>query len=129
MATRKQLSVTMDNAPGRLAIMGDAFAAKNVNILAFISIEHEGRSLVRMIVDNVPAAKKALQGVGYAYTEEQVLVTKLANRPGTLARIAKRLGDAGANIDYAYLGAEPRSLQQLVVLSVSDFDRAKQLIK
>jgi len=120
MATRKQLSVTKDNAPGRLAIMGDAFAVKNVNILAFISIEHEGRSLVRMIVDNVPAAKKALQGVGYAYTEEQVLVTKLANRPGTLARIAKRLGDAGANIDYAYLGAEPRSLQQLVVLSVSD---------
>jgi hypothetical protein len=129
MATGKQLSVTMDNAPGRLAIMGAAFAAKNVNILAFISIAHEGRSLVRMIVDNVPAAKKALQGVGYAYTEEQVLLTKLANRAGTLARIAKRLGDAGVNIDYAYLGAEPRSSQQLVVLSASDFDRAKRLIK
>ena len=129
MAIRRQLSVTMDNTPGTLAIMADAFAAKNVNILAFMSIEYEGRSLVRMIVDNVPVAKKALQGTGYPYTEERVLGTKLANRPGTLARIAKRLGDAGVNIDYAYVGAEPRSLQQLVVLSVSDLDRAKQLIK
>ncbi len=129
MATRKQLSVIMDNAPGALAIMADAVAGKNVNILSLMSIEYEGRSLVRMIVDNVPAAKKALQGAGYAYTEERVLGTKLANRPGMLARIARRLGDAGVNIDYAYLGAEPRSLQQLVVLAVSDFDRAKQLIK
>ncbi|MGH7631088.1 MAG: ACT domain-containing protein [Gemmatimonadales bacterium] len=129
MVTRQQLSVTMGNAPGTLAIMGDALAAKNVNILALMSIEHEGRSLIRMIVDNVAVAKKALQAIGYAYTEEQVLATKLPNRPGTLATIAKRLGDAGVNIDYAYLGAESRSLQQLVVLSVSDPDRAKRLLK
>jgi hypothetical protein len=31
----------MDNAPGTLAIMGGALAAKNVNILALMSIEHE----------------------------------------------------------------------------------------
>jgi len=112
----------MDNAPGTLVIMGDALAAKNVNILALMSIEHEGRRLIRMLVDNVAVAKKVLQAIGYAYTEEQVLGTKLPNRPGTLATLAKRLGDAGVNIDYAYLGAESRSLQQLVVLSVSDLD-------
>ena len=122
MVSRRRLSVTMDNAPGTLVIMGDALAAKNVNILALMSIEHEGRRLIRMLVDNVAVAKKVLQAIGYAYTEEQVLGTKLPNRPGTLATLAKRLGDAGVNIDYAYLGAESRSLQQLVVLSVSDLD-------
>jgi hypothetical protein len=129
LATRTQLSVIMDNTPGTLATMCNALATKNVNILALMSTEHEGRSLVRMIVDSVPAAKKALQAIGYRYTEEQVLGTKLPNRPGTLAAVAKRLADAGVNIDYAYLGVEARSLQQLVVLSVSDFERAKKLIK
>jgi hypothetical protein len=35
-----------------------------------------------MLVDNVAVAKKALQAIGYPYTEEQVLGMKLPNRPG-----------------------------------------------
>lgn len=129
MAVRKQLSVTMENRPGTLAATCDALAAKKVNILAFLSIEREGKSLVRMVVDKLPAAKKVLQAVGASYTEEQVLTTKMANRPGTLAAVAKRLGDAGVNINYAYLGAETGSAQQLLVLSVSDLARARKLLR
>lgn len=129
MAVRKQLSVTMENRPGTLAATCEALAAKKVNILAFVSVEREGKSLVRMVVDKLPAAKKALQAVGASYTEEQVLATRVPNRPGTLAALAKRLGDAGVNINYAYLGAETGSAQQLLVLSVSDFGRARKLLR
>lgn len=129
MAVRKQLSVTMQNTPGALARMCGAFAAKKVNILAFTSAEREGRSLVRVMVDKVAPAKKALEGIGYSHTEEEVLATKLPNRPGTIAAVAKRLGDAGVNIDYAYCGADPGTSRQLVVLSVSDFGRARKLVK
>ena len=129
MAIRKQLSVTMENRPGTLAEMCRALGEKKVNILALISSEREGQSLVCMIVDKVLVAKRALQAIGYAYTEDQVLVTKVPNRPGTFATVAKRLGDAGVNIDYAYLGAEAGSRQQLVVLSVSDLDQGKKLVK
>jgi len=129
MAVRKQLSVAMENAPGALARMCGAFATKRVNILAFTSAEREGKGLVRVIVDKVAPAKKALEGIGYSYTEEEVLATRLPNRPGTIAAVAKRLGDAGINIDYAYCGAEAGSSQQLVVLSASDFVRARRLVK
>ncbi len=129
MAIRKQLLVGMENRPGTLATMCSALAEKNVNIIAMMSSERGGKSLVRMTVDKLPVAKRALQAIGYAYTEEQVLVTKVPNRPGTLAAVAKRLGDAGVNIDYAYLGAEAGSRQQLILLSVSDFDQAKKLVK
>lgn len=129
MAIRRQLSVTMENTPGALAKMCSAFAEKKVNILAFASREHEGKSLVLVIVDRLEVAKKALQTIGYAYTEKQVLGTKLPNRPGTLATVANRLAEAGINIEYAYSGVEAGSAQQLVVLSVSDFERAKKLVK
>jgi hypothetical protein len=43
--------------------------------------------------------------------------------------VAKRLGDAGVNIDYAYVGAEPGSTQLLLVLSVSDIERGKKLVR
>lgn len=129
MAVRKQLSVTMENIPGTLAKMCSAFADKKVNILAFMSGEREGKSLVRMIVDKLTPAKKALGGIGYSFREEQVLGTRLPNRPGTIATVAKRLGEAGVNIDYAYSGVEPGSPRQLVVLSVSDFERGRKLVK
>lgn len=129
MAIRRQLSVTMENTPGTLAKLCSAFGEKKVNILAFTSREHEGKSLVLVIVDKLEVAKKVLQTIGYACTEKQVLGTRLPNRPGTLATVAKRLAEAGINIEYAYSGVEPGSTQQLVVLSVSDFERAKKLVK
>lgn len=129
MATRKQLSVTMENRPGTLATIANALAQRKVNILACSSMEHQGKSLVRLVVDKHAAAIKALQESGYGYTEEEVLATRLPNRAGTLATLAKTLGDAGVNIDYAYYGAEPSSRQVLVILSVSDLARAKKLLK
>lgn len=128
MAIRRQLSVTMENTPGTLARMCDAFAGKKVNILAFMSSGREGKSLVRLIVDRLPVAKRVLEVLGYAYTEEDVLGTKVPNRPGSLATVAKRLGEAGINIDYAYVGAEAGSSQALVIVSVSDIERAKKLV-
>jgi hypothetical protein len=118
----------MGNSPGTLARMCGALGQKKVNILALMSREHEGKSLVHMVVDKSATAKKVLESIGYAYTEQQVLGGRVSNRPGTLAQVARRLGDAGVNIDYAYIGAEPGSRQLLVVLSVSDFDRAKKLV-
>ena len=129
MAVRTQLSVTMENRPGTLATMCGAFGDKKVNILALTSGEREGKSLVRLIADKVAVAKRVLDEIGYTYTEEQVLATKLPNRPGTLAAVAQKLGDAGVNIDYAYYGAEPGSTQVLVILSVSDVERGKTLLK
>lgn len=129
MAVRNQLSVTIENQPGALAKMCGALAERNVNLLAFMSMEREGCSLVRMLVDKVAVAKRTLQATGYTYTEEQVLVTKLSNRPGALGDVARRLGEAGINIDYAYIDGEPGSRQGLLVLSVSDPDRAEKLVE
>lgn len=129
MAIRTQLSVSMDNTPGTLAKMCSALGEKRVNIVAHVSIEHEGRSLVRLVVDKVPVAKRVLEAITYPYTEEQVLTTTLTNRPGALAAVAKGLGDAGININYAYVGVEPGSSRPLGVFSVSDPARAKKVIK
>ena len=129
MALEKQLSVTMANRPATLARMCGALGERNVNILGFMSIEHEGQNLVRIVVDNLPAALKVLAAIGYACTQEDVLSAKVQNRPGTLAKVAKAMGDAGININYAYLGAEPGSRQPLLMLSVSDPEKGKSLLK
>jgi hypothetical protein len=126
MATRKQFSVTMENRPGTLARMCTALTERGVNIVALMSIGHEGKSVVRMLVDQPAAAMKALDSIGYQYTHGDVLTATVANRPGTLAKVAKALGAGGVNINYAYLGAEGEGQRHLLlVLSVSDPEKGK----
>jgi len=128
--TRKQLSVTMDNRPGTLARMCTALAERSVNVLALMSVGHDSTSVVRLLVDKPGDAVKALDAVGYRYTQEDVLTTTVANRPGTLGKVVKALGDGGVNINYAYLGAEGEGQRHLLlVLSVSDVQRGQSLVK
>lgn len=130
MATRKEFSVTMENRPGTLARMCTELAERNVNVVALMSIEQGGKSLVRMLVDKPAPAVKALDALGYQYTEREVLTTAVANRPGTLGKVVKALGEARVNINYAYLGAEGESQRHLLlVLSVSDMEKGKALVK
>ena len=130
MATRKEFSVTMENRPGTLARMCAALSERNVNILALMSIEQGGKSLVRILVDKPAPAVKALDSLGYQYSQGEVLTTAVANRPGTLAKVVKTLGEAGVNINYAYLGTEGEGQRHLLlVLSVSDVKRGQGLVK
>jgi hypothetical protein len=130
MATRKEFAVTMENRPGTFARMCTALAERNVNIMAFMSIEQGGKSLVRMLVDHPAPAVKALEALGYPYSQAEVLTAAVANRPGTLGKVAKVLGEAGVNITYAYLGAEGEGQRHLLlVLSVSDLERGKTLVR
>ncbi|MBI2614442.1 MAG: ACT domain-containing protein [Gemmatimonadetes bacterium] len=130
MATRKEFSVTMENRPGTLARMCAQLAERNVNIVALMSIEVGGKSLVRMLVDKPAPAVKALDSLGYQYTQGEVLTAAVANRPGTLGKVAKALGEGGVNINYAYLGAEGEGQRHLLlVLSVSDTEKGKGLVK
>src|SRR5712692_10730479 len=107
MPTTKEFTVHMEDRPGTLGKFCRALADRGVNILAFQSGSFEGKSLVRLVVDNPTTAKTVLDSQRVTYTEAQVAQVKLPHRPGELARVASRLGEANINIDYAYGGVEP----------------------
>jgi len=68
-------------------------------------------SLIRVVVDETEKALKILKKAEYWVTTSEVLVMRLENRPGTLARISKRFGDANININYVY-GSGTSDLQE-----------------
>jgi hypothetical protein len=81
-------------------------------------------SLIRVIVDKTEEARKTLKQAGYWVNTAEVLVMRLENRPGTLARISKRFGDANININYVY-GSGPSDVQTAIyVFHVPDVDMA-----
>ena len=100
-----------------------------MNILALDSFPSGGKSVTRFIVDNPAAFNAALERARLTYTAGDVLMLKLPNRPGEIARVASRLGEASININYAYCGLESGTNSPLVFFSVSEIGRAAQILE
>jgi hypothetical protein len=122
-----ELNLRMENQPGTLGKIGQALADRGVNILAFQSFPSEGKSLVRLAVDNLATAKAVLDSQKVSYSETDVAQIVLPNRAGELARAASRLGDAKININYAYSGVDPTG-KPLLLFGVSDLGRAVEIL-
>ena len=128
MPTTKEFVVQMQDVPGTLGKFCQALADRSVNILAFQSFPSEGKSVVRLIVDNPTTAKTALDTERHTYTETEVVQVKLPHRPGELARAASRLGEANININYAYTGIEPGTSAPLLIFGVADAVRGAAVL-
>lgn len=128
MPTTKEFTVKMEDRPGTLGKFARALADRGVNILAFQSFPLEGKSIARLVVDNPTTAKTVLDSQKASYTETEVAQIKLAHKPGELARVAARLGEANINIDYAYGGVDPGTNTPLVIFGVKDTARAAKIL-
>jgi hypothetical protein len=128
MPRTKEFTIRMEDKPGTLASFSRALAEAGVNIVAFQSFPVEGRSIVRLVVDNPSTAKSALDAQRASFTETEVAQVALPNRPGELARAAARLGEANININYAYAGVDPARNTPLLIFGVADVARAASIL-
>lgn len=99
----REFSVTLLNRPGQLAALARKLADGGVNIETLAGVANNGESLLRFMVDDDDAARRALVEAGVRFEERAVLDTFLPNRPGSLAAMAEDLAAAGVNIDAIYL--------------------------
>lgn len=118
----------MDNKPGELARVTEALAASAVNIIAIASEINNANPFYRIVTNDVNTTRKALQLAGFRYEENEILVAELIDRPGELAKVARRLARAGVNVSSIYiLGTKDGRTQ--IAMTVDRLPRAKQLLK
>jgi hypothetical protein len=107
-----------------LGEVGSALGAKKANILAFTAWVEGDRGAIRMVVDKPAVAKKVSAAGGWETTEEEVLEVTLTHTPGSLGRIAQKLGEAGVNIRYSYAGSAGSARRVNAYFGVSDLKAA-----
>jgi hypothetical protein len=124
----RQLSVAIENQPGRLAAIGKLMAAAGINIKDISVVDNVEQGVIRIVTNNPPACKALLVKEGFYVVEADVLVVILRDTPGKLARLCQALADAQINIDYAY-GSEDSAEQHVrMVIKVSNLAKACQVI-
>lgn len=126
MSVIDQISVFLENRPGRLGDLCATLAEGGINISAIMVPSGTDYGIVHVVVDRHQEALQTLEAHSYRTYTSRVLDVRLDDRPGSLARLAERLSNAEIDIKYAYsavAGSEGR-----LILAVSDAERASEIL-
>lgn len=93
--------VDLKNEPGTVAKAAEAIAQKGINITAFSGVTCGGSGTIALLTNDEAGARKALADAGFKAREVEVVTTTIEHNPGTLAKAARKLADAGINIEVA----------------------------
>ena len=124
----KQLTVFLENSPGRLAALTRAIGDAAINMRALMVADTAEFGVVRIICDDSDLAQSALESAGYGVTVTDVIAVVVPDRPGGLADVLEVLGAAGINVEYAYCFVRPSGEGAIDVFRVEEPDRAARVL-
>lgn len=128
MKADTQFSVFLVNKPGVLAGVTETLGKARINIIALTMMDSSEHGVLRMVVDDADKARDALGKAHDNWTETDVLVMTLPNRPGAFAAAARQLAEAHVNISYAYTSGGAPGGKTTCVLKVADMKKAMKLL-
>lgn len=119
-----QLSVFLENRPGRLARACRVLADAGIDIVTLNLVDTREFGILRLIVADAGAAVRELTAAGYGVNQAEVVAVEVADRPGGMATVLDVLDRAQVNVEYAYAFTERRGAQAAVVFRFAQPDAA-----
>ena len=123
----KDLTVVLKNQPGTLADMGEALGKMGINMEGLCGFPLKNEAFVHILVEDETTTRWALEEAGFEIRAiREVLVVDVGQsvgKPGTGGRMARKIGDAGVNIDLIYFAENNR-----VVLGVDNLEKARNAL-
>ena len=98
----EQLNVFLQNQPGKIAAVTAALAKSGVDIRALSIADTADFGILRMLVNDIAAAKAALAPMNCIINATDVTVVAVPDVPGGLARVLALVAEGGVNIEYMY---------------------------
>jgi len=125
-----QISVSLENSPGKFLAISEFLGAEGINIRAISVADTSDISTVRFVTDNPQKTVNVLRSHGYSLKETEVLAIEVPDHPGGLQAVLKPLKAADINVLYlyTYLG-RGESGQPIVIVGVNKTDEAVEVLK
>ena len=120
----KDMKIVMKNKPGMLADMGEILGQNNINMEGICGFPLNDEGIIHILVEDETTTKWVLEAAGFevrAVREVLVMdIGHIAGKPGTGGKMARKIGDAGVNIDLIYF-AEHNKL----VIGVDNMEKTR----
>jgi hypothetical protein len=123
----RDFAIKLTHRPGELARVATALARQRVNIRSVAGLAIDTYVTIRIIADDVEAARTALESSNIRYEEGEVVQVMLENRAGELAVVSTKLAEGGVNLRAIYLTGIAGDLVELAIVP-DDAKKAKRLL-
>ena len=125
----KQLSIFLENRPGRLSAPCEALAKANINILTMSLADTRQFGILRLIIREWEKAKQVLEEAGCVVNVTEVVAIEVADRPGGLAEILRIIEKAEINVEYTYAFTFGRGNKAILIFRFEDPDAAIETLQ
>jgi hypothetical protein len=123
----KQLSILVKDRIGLLAEIAEILGSHNINVSSIAAEKLDDKALIRLVTDNNTLAKQKLEEEKFNVIESDVLIARLNDRPGELAKLASRLSEAKVNIENIMLLSKQNG-KAIYAVQVDQPDVAEKII-
>ena len=97
-----QLSIFVNNEPGRLAAVCRIIKESGIRVKAFNLAESAEFGILRAIVENPDEAYERLRARGVIIRKTDIIAVRVGEAADSFFEAVQVLGDAGVNIEYGY---------------------------
>jgi hypothetical protein len=124
-----QISVFVENKPGRIERVAEIMAKANVNIRAITVMGTYEYGVMKLLVDKPDVALEALRSQGISANKREIIAVLMDDRPGGLYRVAKVFGQRKINIEDAYGFVIEDKKRAVLVVDVEKIKEAERILQ
>jgi hypothetical protein len=125
----KQLSVFLENAPGRLYEATQALGDAGLNLRSLCISDTSDFGVLRILVSDVAKARRVIMEKQLPARIDDVVAVEIEDTPGSLARLLRPFRETKVNVEYMYALAGTSSGKAVMVFRFSDNDRAIEILR
>jgi hypothetical protein len=124
----RDFAIHVTDRPGEIARVANVLARKDVNIKSITGMGFSNQGIIRVIADDVEAARSALNEGNIRFEESELVTALLENKAGELADIAGKMANAHVNVHAVYVIGLEGDLVELA-FAVDDVKKAKKALE
>jgi len=125
----EQISIFLENKPGGLEHITRVLKDAGINIRALSLADTSDFGILRLIVNNVAEAEKALQAHGLTVRRTPVVAVEVPDRPGGLHSILAVLLKKSINVEYMYAFVDRSGENALIIFRFDRTDEAIEVLR
>lgn len=125
----KQLSVFLENKPGRLRELCALLAENKINMITISLADTEQFGILRLIVSDCEAAKTVLEKAGFVAKITEVIAVEVNDEPGGLHDVLQVEDAAGISVEYMYAFTIKSGENAVLLFRFDDMDKAVTALK
>ena len=124
----KQITISIENSPGRLYEVTHALGEAGINLRALNLVDTGAFGQLRLLVSDIATTRRILMELQMPANVNEVVAVEIEDRPGMLAALLKPLKDAGVNVLYTYAFVGFSAGQAVMIFRFSDNDEAIRIL-